>query len=140
MAQQNSNSPADEGAPGRTTIASLVVQKVASVAAREIAGVYTLGGNGVSRTLGAIKERIPGSGTAATTGVSVEVGEKQTAIDLDLVADYGARIPNVAQSVRRNVIRAVEEITALEVIEVNLAITDVHLPGEDDEADASRVE
>ncbi|RJQ85249.1 Asp23/Gls24 family envelope stress response protein [Amycolatopsis panacis] len=139
MAQQNSDSAADEGAPGRTTIASLVVQKVASVAAREIAGVYTLGGKGVSRTLGAIKEHIPGSGTATTTGVSVEVGEKQAAIDLDLVAGYGARIPEVAQAVRRNVIRAVEQITALEVIEVNLTITDVHLPGED-EADASRVE
>ncbi|GAA3531748.1 Asp23/Gls24 family envelope stress response protein [Amycolatopsis ultiminotia] len=130
----------DEGAQGRTTISSVVVQKVAAIAAREIAGVHALGG-GVSRAFGALKERIPGSGTTSTTGVSVEVGEKQTAIDLDLVVDYGARIADVARAVRRNVITAVEEITSLEVIEVNLAVNDVHLPDEDDEEpDSSRVE
>ncbi|WP_329058951.1 Asp23/Gls24 family envelope stress response protein [Amycolatopsis sp. NBC_01480] len=125
---------------GRTTISSLVVQKVAGLAAREVAGVHALG-SGVSRAFGALRERIPGSGTTSTSGVSVEVGEKQTAIDLDLVVEYGARIVEVARAVRRNVIRAVEEITALEVIEVNIAVNDIHLPGEDDDApESSRVE
>ncbi|WP_326833851.1 Asp23/Gls24 family envelope stress response protein [Amycolatopsis rhabdoformis] len=129
----------EEGAAGRTTISSLVVQKVAGLAAREIAGVHALGG-GVSRAFGALKERIPGSGTTSTAGVAVEVGEKQTAIDLDLVVEYGARIVEVSRAVRRNVIEAVEQITALEVIEVNIAVNDVHLPDEDDEPDSSRVE
>ncbi|MEQ0557653.1 Asp23/Gls24 family envelope stress response protein [Amycolatopsis sp. NEAU-NG30] len=129
----------EEGAAGRTTIASLVVQKVAGLAAREVTGVHTLGGGGVSRAIGALRERIPGSGTVTTTGVSVEVGEKQTAIDLDVVVEYGARIADVARAVRRNVITAVEQITGLEVIEVNIAVNDIFLPG-DDEPETSRVE
>ncbi|MFC4000948.1 Asp23/Gls24 family envelope stress response protein [Prauserella oleivorans] len=131
----------EEGTAGKTTIASSVVQKVAGVAAREVSGVYALGG-GVSRAFGAIRERIPGSGTATTQGVSVEVGEKQTAVDLDIVVDYGARIVDVARSVRRNVISTVEQITGLEVIEVNIAVNDIHLPEDDstEEEPTTRVE
>ncbi|AXB43467.1 Asp23/Gls24 family envelope stress response protein [Amycolatopsis albispora] len=125
----------EDGAQGKTTIASAVVQKVAGIAAREVSGVHALGG-GVSRAFGAIKERIPGSGTVTTAGVSVEVGEKQTAVDLDVVVEYGARIVDVARAVRRNVISTVEQITGLEVIEVNIAVNDIHLP-EDDEAEES---
>jgi uncharacterized alkaline shock family protein YloU len=130
----------EEGANGKTTIASAVVQKVAGIAAREVSGVYSLGGGGVSRAFGAIKERIPGSGTVSTTGVSVEVGEKQAAVDLDVVVEYGARIVDVARSVRRNVITTVEQITGLEVIEVNIAVNDIHLPEDDRESEISRVE
>ncbi|MEV7095600.1 Asp23/Gls24 family envelope stress response protein [Amycolatopsis sp. NPDC051045] len=129
----------EEGTAGRTTISSLVVQKIAGLATREVAGVHTLGGGGVSRAIGALRERIPGSGTVTTTGVSVEVGEKQTAIDLDLVVEYGARITDVARAVRRNVITAVEQITGLEVIEVNIAVNDIFLPGEE-EPESARVE
>ena len=129
----------EEGTAGRTTISSLVVQKVAGLATREVAGVHTLGGGGVSRAIGALRERIPGSGTVTTTGVSVEVGEKQTAIDLDVVVEYGARITDVARAIRRNVITAVEQITGLEVIEVNIAVNDIFLPGEE-EPESTRVE
>ncbi|MGW4400935.1 Asp23/Gls24 family envelope stress response protein [Amycolatopsis nivea] len=124
---------------GRTTISSLVVQKIAVLSTREVAGVHALGG-GVSRAIGAIRDRIPGSGATSTAGVSVEVGEKQAAIDLDVVVEYGARIAEVARDVRRNVITSVEQITGLEVIEVNIAVNDVHLPGEEDEPESSRVE
>ncbi|WP_037357581.1 Asp23/Gls24 family envelope stress response protein [Amycolatopsis orientalis] len=124
---------------GRTTISSLVVQKIAALSTREVAGVHALGG-GVSRAIGAIRDRIPGSGATSTAGVAVEVGEKQAAIDLDVVVEYGARIAEVARDVRRNVIASVEQITGLEVIEVNIAVNDVHLPGEEDEPESSRVE
>ncbi|MEU0792783.1 Asp23/Gls24 family envelope stress response protein [Amycolatopsis sp. NPDC005961] len=129
----------EEGAAGRTTISSVVVQKVAGLATREVAGVHALGGGGVSRALGALRERIPGSGTVTTAGVAVEVGEKQTAIDLDVVVEYGARIADVARAIRRNVITAVEQITGLEVIEVNISVNDIHLPGEE-EPESTRVE
>ena len=100
---------ADDTAQGKTTIAASVVQKIAGIAAREISGVYAMGG-GVSRAFGAIRERIPGGGTGVTNiaGVQVEVGEKQAAIDLDLVVEYGASIVDLARAVRRNVITAVE--------------------------------
>ncbi|PXY28207.1 Asp23/Gls24 family envelope stress response protein [Prauserella muralis] len=126
----------EEGTAGKTTIASSVVQKVAGIAAREVSGVYAIGG-GVSRAFGAIRERIPGSGTVTTSGVSVEVGEKQAAVDLDLVVEYGARIVDVARAVRRNVISTVEQITGLEVIEVNIAVNDIHVPEDDEAGDTS---
>src|SRR5689334_24097016 len=120
---------ADDTAQGKTTIAASVVQKIAGIAAREIAGVYAMGG-GVSRAFGAIRERIPGGGTGAANiaGVQVEVGEKQAAVDLDLIVEYGASIVDLARAVRRNVITAVERMTGLEVIEVNIAVNDIHLP------------
>lgn len=133
---------ADDTSQGRTTIAAGVVQKVAGIAAREISGVYSMGG-GVSRAFGALRERIPGgSTTSATSGVQVEVGEKQAAIDLDIVAEYGASIVELARAVRRNVITAVESMTGLEVTEVNIAVNDIHFPTDDapEESAPSRVE
>ncbi len=120
---------ADDTAQGKTTIAASVVQKIAGIAAREISGVHSMGG-GVSRAFGAIRERIPGGGTGAANiaGVQVEVGEKQAAVDLDIVVEYGASIVELARAVRRNVITAVERMTGLEVIEVNIAVNDIHLP------------
>ncbi|MGW3467780.1 Asp23/Gls24 family envelope stress response protein [Saccharopolyspora sp. NPDC000995] len=124
---------ADETSQGKTTIAASVVQKIAGIAAREISGVYAMGG-GVSRAFGAIRDRIPGgSGTSSTSGVQVEVGEKQAAVDLDIIVEYGASIVDLARAVRRNVITGVERMTGLEVIEVNIAVNDIHLPDEDGE-------
>lgn len=128
---------------GRTTIAPSVVEKIAGLAAREISGVHAMGG-GVSRAFGSIRERIPGGGTASTSGVQVEVGERQAAIDLDIVVEYGVAIVDLARAVRRNVISGVERMTGLEVIEVNISVTDVHLPSDDQsesqESAPSRVE
>lgn len=131
---------ADETTQGKTTIAASVVQKIAGIAAREIPGVHSMG-TGSARAFGALRERIPGGGTSSTPGVAVEVGEKQAAIDLDLVVEYGVSIVELARAVRRNVISAVEKMTGLEVIEVNIAVNDINLPdGENAEEPASRVE
>jgi uncharacterized alkaline shock family protein YloU len=116
---------------GTTTIAEGVVQKIAGLAAREVAGVYALGG-GAARTLGALRERIPGASQATGQGVSVEVGEKQAAVDLDLVTEYGVPIADVSRSVRRNVIASVEGMTGLQVTEVNISVNDIHLPTQDE--------
>lgn len=132
----------DESPQGRTTIAASVVEKIAGIAAREITGVHAMGG-GVSRAFGALRERIPGGGTSSTSGVQVEVGEKQAAVDLDVIVEYGASIVDIARAVRRNVIHGVERMTGLEVIEVNISVNDIHVPeeGEDTrEPVTSRVE
>lgn len=133
---------ADEPAPtrGRTSIADLVVVKIAGMAAREIPGVHDMGGN-ISRTIGAVRDRVPGGRSNVGRGVKVEVGERQTAIDLDLVLEYGVAIMEVAREVRENVVDAVERFTGLEVVEVNVAVNDVHLPDEDEAAaEGGRVE
>ncbi|GAA1916374.1 Asp23/Gls24 family envelope stress response protein [Streptomyces durmitorensis] len=119
---------------GKTSIADVVVVKIAGMAAREIPGVFDMGG-GLSRTIGAVRDRVPGGRPNVGRGVKVEVGERQTAIDLDIVVEYGVPITDVAHDVRENVISAVERITGLEVVEVNVAVNDVHLP-EDDTADS----
>lgn|SRR6476661_5872864 len=115
---------------GNTTIADSVVQKIAGVAAREVSGVHALGG-GAARTLGALRERIPGSSQSVGQGVSVEVGDRQAAIDLDLVTEYGVSIVELSRAVRRNVIEAVEGMTGLQVTEVNVMVNDIHLPADE---------
>ncbi|MFD5829094.1 Asp23/Gls24 family envelope stress response protein [Lentzea sp. NPDC060358] len=126
---------------GSTTIADVVVQKVAGLAAREIRGVHALGG-GATRALSALRDRIPGATASAGQGVSVEVGEKQAAVDLELVVEYGVPIADLAKSVRGNVITAIEQITGLEVVEVNINVNDVHIPSdsEGDEPETTRVQ
>ncbi|MEB3370079.1 Asp23/Gls24 family envelope stress response protein [Saccharopolyspora mangrovi] len=132
--------PAEEGQKGRTTIAAAVVQQIARIATEEISGVYAMGG-GMARAFGAIRERIPGASASQTSGVTVEVGERQAAIDLEIVVEYGAALKDLARGVRRNVITAVERMTGLEVVEVNIAVNDIHLAGEDEQSAAqTRVE
>ncbi len=119
---------------GATSIADTVVTKVAGVAAREVDGVYQLGG-GAARAMGSVAQRV-GMGDQRTQGVSVEVGERETAVDLTVLIEYGESIPRIAQSVRDNVIRRIEGITGLSVTEVNVAVNDLHFPGDDEQDEA----
>jgi uncharacterized alkaline shock family protein YloU len=121
----------DPASRGRTTIADGVVEKIAGLAARDVVGVHAMG-TGFSRTFGAVRDRVPG-GKSATRGVKAEVGEVQTALDLDIVVEYGVSIVEVARAVRENVIVAVERMTGLEVVEVNIAVGDVKLPDDVDD-------
>ena len=125
---------------GKTSIADSVVAKIAGVAAREVSGVHEMG-RGAARAFGTIKEKLPvgGSGPNVTQGVSVEVGERQAAVDIDLVVEYGVSIPDVSQAVRDNVIQRIERMTGLEVTEVNISVDDVYL-GDDSTPEPPRVE
>ena len=150
MTQPTSKSPArpdDAGsAPDRMTtedgkisVAQGVVQKIAGKACREISGVHAMGA-GTARAFGAIRERIPGSsGPNVSQGVGVEVGQTQAAIDLDIVVDYGVSIADLGRSIQRNVKQAVERMTGLEVVEVNVSVDDVYLPSDSDDQSPSRV-
>jgi uncharacterized alkaline shock family protein YloU len=120
---------------GATSIADTVVSKIAGIAAKDVSGVYALGGS-ASRALGAVRERIPGGRINHSQGVSVEVGETQAAVDIDMIAEYGVAIADLASGVRRNVIASIERMTGLEVTEVNISVADIHLP-EDDQDEAA---
>ena len=125
---------------GKTTIADSVVAKIVAMATREVGGVHAMGA-GASRLFGSVRERVPGVQASLTQGVAVEVGERQAAVDLDLVIEYGVAIPDLAAAVRRNVINAVEQMCGLEVAEVNISIDDIHLPGDEQaEAEEPRVQ
>jgi len=119
-----------ESGRGATSIADPVVTKVAGIAAREVPGVHALGG-GASRALGSVTQRV-GIGDERSQGVSVEVGEKEAAVDLTVVIEYGESIPEVSKAIRDNVIKRIEGITGLAATEVNIAVNDLHFPGDDE--------
>ncbi|RIX28486.1 Asp23/Gls24 family envelope stress response protein [Amnibacterium setariae] len=122
---------------GTTTIDDSVVEKIAGIAARSVAGVHDLGG-GAARAIGALRSRVGGQDRGQ--GVSVEVGEKQAAVDLVVIAEYPVPLHGLADDVRSAVIDAVEQLTGLEVTEVNITIADIDVPGEDDaKAEPARV-
>ncbi|WUS95403.1 Asp23/Gls24 family envelope stress response protein [Streptomyces sp. NBC_00708] len=121
------------GTRGTTTIADNVVSTIAGIAVRETDGVYSVG-KGASRALGAVKDRVSRSSDPGR-GVKVEVGEKETAIDLDIVVEYGAPIMDTARTIRTHVTDAVQTMTGLDVVEININVTDVHVPGSDDDED-----
>jgi uncharacterized alkaline shock family protein YloU len=120
-----------ESERGSTTIADAVVEKVAAIAAREVAGVHELGGQ-AARAVGTVTQAV-GLGEQRSQGVSVEVGEREAAVDLTVVTEYGESIPQVATAIRENVIKRIEGITGLSVTEVNVTVNDLHFPGEEQE-------
>ncbi|HEY4276745.1 MAG TPA: Asp23/Gls24 family envelope stress response protein [Conexibacter sp.] len=134
--ESRSRSPLESG-KGRTAIDDSVVTKVASVAAREVRGVHELGG-GVARALGSVTQRV-GVTDEREQGVSVEVGEREAAVDLSVVIDFGESIPRVTEAIRENVIRRIEGITGLTVTEVNVSVNDLYFPG-DDRSEPARVQ
>ena len=117
---------------GTTTIVDPVVAKIAGIAAREVPGVHALGG-GAARVLGTIRDAIGQADLAQ--GVRVEVGETQVAADVTIVVEYPQPLQQVAAQVRLAVANAITELVGLEVAEINVTVTDVHIPGESTEAD-----
>ena len=127
---------------GSTTIADAVVTKIASIAAREVRGVYDLGG-GTARAIGGMTRSVGIGGIGVDErmqGVAVEVGEREAAVDLTVVVEYGESIPQLANALRENVTRRIEGMTGLTVTEVNIAVNDLHFPGDETAAEPARVE
>lgn len=113
---------------GTTTVADGVVAKVAGIAAQDIPGVFALGG-GAARALGTLREAV--GQKDLTQGVNVEVGQTQVAVDVTIVVEYPHPLQKVADAVRDAIYTAVEEVVGMEVTEVNVSITDIHIASED---------
>lgn len=104
---------------GSIRIADEVVGIIAGMAATEVDGVAGMSGGlvgGIAEMLG--KKNL-------SKGVKVEVGEREAAVDLFIIAEYGVRIPDVALRIQENVKRAIESMTGLDVVEVNIHIQGV---------------
>jgi uncharacterized alkaline shock family protein YloU len=116
-----------KGEAGITTISNTVVSQIAGIAAQEVEEAQMGGGGAV----GGLLQSVTGSsGSNFSRGVTVEVGEEETVIDLSLTVAYGQSIPRVSDAVRRNVINRVETLTGLRVNEVNIQVNDVQIPEE----------
>jgi uncharacterized alkaline shock family protein YloU len=117
---------------GTTTIQDGVVTSIAAVAIGETEGIDPSHGGtrlpgDTSPTVGEFVGRFTG-GAGRTRGISVELGEQQTALDLTVNVIYGRPIHRVTEAVRQNVINRVEALTGLEVTEVNITVNDVTFP------------
>ena len=121
---------ADRSGRGTTTIVDSVIAKLAGIAIADIPGVYALGG-GAARAMGSIREAV--GQKDLTQGVSVEVGQTEVAVDLTIVAEYPHPLQDVAEACRDAVYRAVEDLAGMEVTEVNVTITDIHIHTEEED-------
>lgn len=116
---------------GDTTIADTVVEKIVGIAAREVPGVYAMGG-AAGRAISGLTQRVGGKSNVSS-GVKVQKGERQTAVEVGIVVEYGVSIVEVSEKIRESVISAVEYATGLEVVSVDVNVSDVHLPDEDND-------
>jgi uncharacterized alkaline shock family protein YloU len=113
-------------ARGRTTIANEVVEKIAGIAAREVPGVYDLGGD-AARLFSAVRERLRLGEESAAQGVSVKLEGKQAEIEVVIVIEFGFQVFSVTEKVREKVISSVENLLGLEVTGVDVTVDDVHI-------------
>lgn len=102
-------------------IADDVVAVIAGVAVSEVPGVAEMAGG----FAGGITEVLSGKKNLAK-GIKVEVGEKDTKIDVNIIVEYGVRIPDVAFEIQNRVKKAVETMTGLNVLEVNVHVQGVN--------------
>jgi len=115
---------------GSIRIADEVVGIIAGIAATEIEGVAGMSGG----LVGGIAERLGKKNLSK--GVKVEVGEREAAVDLFIIAEYSVRIPDMALRIQENVKRAIETMTGLEVVAVNIHIQGVGFAQEGKEEDS----
>lgn len=114
---------------GNIRIADDVVGVIAGIAATETDGVYAMSG-GITEGLA---NRLKGKNIRK--GVKVEVGTMETAIDLRIIVVYGAKIDDVCHNLQRNVKDAVESMTGLKVVEVNVQVEGVEFPDVEESAE-----
>ncbi len=118
---------------GSIRIADEVVSIIAGLAATEVEGIAGMSG-GIA---GGIAEMLGRKNFAK--GVKVEVGEKEAAVDLYIIVKYGVRIPDVALAAQENVKQAIENMTGLSVVEVNIHVQGVGFPDEEENKEEVRV-
>lgn len=106
---------------GKVEIAPDVLEIIAGLAASEVEGVVATGGG----IVGGIAERLGKKNLAK--GVKVELGEEQTIVDISIGVEYGVRIPSVAMSVQENIKTAIQNMTGLDVIQVNVHVVSVNV-------------
>jgi len=110
---------------GNIQIAPEVIEIIAGLATIEVDGVAGMSGgfaSGVAEMLG--RKNL-------SKGVKVEVGQREAAVDVSIVVEYGRRIPEVASQIQANVKQAIESMTGLNVVEVNVHVHDVVFKGQE---------
>ena len=131
--ENEKNAVKKETGLGTIRVADEVVSIIAGLATTEVEGIAGMSGGlagGIAEILGRKN---------FSKGVKVEVGEKEAAVDLYIIVKYGIRIPEVALAAPENVKRAIEAMTGLTVVEVNVHVQGVGFPEEEPKAEEVRV-
>ncbi|EGO2713165.1 Asp23/Gls24 family envelope stress response protein [Enterococcus faecalis] len=105
---------------GKLTYEDKVVQKIIGISLEKVNGLLTVDGGFFSNLTGKLVNT-----DNVTSGVDVEVGEKQVAVDLDIVAEYGKDIHKIYNEMKEIITKEVKNMTGLEVIEVNVNVVDI---------------
>lgn len=126
--------PSNEAIKGELTFDDKVVQKIIGIALESVDGLLNVDGGFFSNVAGKLVNT-----DNTTVGIDVEVGKKQVAVDLSIVAEYGKDITNIYDQIKKVVAREVEKMTGLDVIEVNVDVVDVKTK-EQHEKDADTVQ
>ena len=115
-------------------ISNDVVATYAGIAVSEVEGVYDMAGGFAGLT-----EVISGKKNLSK-GIKVDVGEKSAKIDVNIIVEYGARIPDVAYAIQTKIKKSVESMTDLKVLEVNVHVQGVHKKSEKEEQKEENVD
>ncbi len=102
------------------TFEDQVIKKIAGISANEIKGILSMSGGFMS----GLTDRFR-STEDITKGINAEVGEKQVALDLKVIVEYGKNVPSIFSETVNNVKKSVHDMTGLEVVEVNMHVEDV---------------
>lgn len=97
-----------------------VIKKIAGIAASEIPGILAMSGNLIAGITDMLK-----SSDDPTKGISVEVGKKQVAVDMKVICEYGRNMPETFQAIVDKVSTVIKQMTGLDVVEVNVHVSDV---------------
>ncbi|WEV38673.1 Asp23/Gls24 family envelope stress response protein [Lactobacillus sp. ESL0680] len=116
MTQTNSN----QEIKGELKYDSKVIQKIIGIALSGIKGLLTVDGGFFSN----LTDKIVNNNDV-TTGVNVEVGKTQVAVDIDIVAEYGVQITKLYDQIKERIYNKVKEMTGLDTVEVNVTVVDI---------------
>ena len=125
----DSNDVVSESDINDINISEEVVATIAGIAAQEVKGVSSMNASGIGEMLG-----------VKTKGVKVQVGEKDTIVDINLTVEYGSRIPDIAWEVQNKVKTQVESMTGLNVAAVNVHVQGVNMPKKKNEVQQENIE
>lgn len=130
------------GEDGRTVVHNQVVAKIAGLAVQEVDGVHRLVPFGASQAVSSFTRSVTGT-SMHEMGVHVEVGQREAAVDVRIISEYGASIPAITEAIRRNVSERIEAMTGLRIVEVNIDVVDLYFPEQEEDverAPTSRVQ
>ena len=114
------------GVPGVTQIEASVIAAISGHVARKVEGVSRLGASG--GIVRAVTDSVRSRSAAMAAGVDVEAGKKEAILDMDLIVDFGYRVPDVVQKVREEVAKELHHLVGLVAKEINVSVVGIEFP------------